>query len=77
MANRFVIDLQSGTTPEETNQILMQQLIRLTEQINAAKLPIVVGPNDKYPEGIETGQTIIDYSSGTTVLKTFDGTQLV
>lgn len=77
MANRFVIDLQSGTTPEETNQILMQQLIRLTEQINAAKIPIIVGPNDKYPEGIEIGQTIIDYSSGTTVLKTFDGTQLV
>lgn len=75
--NRFIVDIQEGATPEQTNQILMQQVIRLVGQLNDANIPIVRGPNQELPEGINTGQPIIDYSSGVTVLKTFDGSSLV
>ncbi len=74
---RFPIDIQEGKTTEETVSRLMQQLIRLAAHINGANIPFVRGPNQELPEGIQAGQPIIDYSSGATVLKTWDGNQLV
>lgn len=75
--DRFVINLQEGKTPEETASRCMQELVRLTQQLNAANLTVSVGPNDAFPEGMKPGQPVIDWSSGATVLKTWNGESLV
>lgn len=75
--DRFVVQLQPGKTVEETAQRALQELISLTQQLNAANIPVSVGPNDKLPEGMRVGQVVIDWSSGTSVLKVFNGSSLV
>lgn len=76
-SNRFSLNLQEGKTPDETAQRCMQELIRLVGQLNAAQLPIVRGPQEDLPEGMNVGQPVIDWSSGTPTLQVFDGNQLV
>lgn len=75
--DRFVLNLAPGKTPEETASRTMQELIRLTGQLNSAGVPIVIGPNDSLPEGIRVNQPVIDWSTGTSVLKVWDGENLV
>lgn len=75
--DRFVLNLQEGTSAEETAGRSMQELIRLTQQLNQAQVPIVVGPLDGLPEGMLPGQPIIDWRSGTSVLKVWNGKELV
>lgn len=76
-SNRFFVSLQEGKTPEESAQITMQQVILLTQQINAASIPITVGPNEDAPTGLNVGQPVIDWSSGTSQLKVWNGESLV
>lgn len=75
--DRFIVQLQEGKTPEETANRTMQEVIRLVEQLNAANLPVVVGPNENLPEGMQPGQVVIDWSNGTSQTKVFDGNNLV
>lgn len=75
--DRFTVNLSPGRDAEETANRTMEELIRLTQLINAAKIPIMVGPNDNIPEGMAVGQPVIDWSSGTSVVKTWDGKQLI
>lgn len=77
MNNQFVLNLQAGKDTDETANRTMQELIRLTQQLNAANVPIVVGPDDNFPTGIGVGQPVLDWSSGTSVLKVWNGTELV
>lgn len=72
-SNRFYVQLQEGKTPEETAINTMQEVIRLVAQLNAAMPPISVGPNEDLPEGMQAGQPIINWSSGSPVLQVFDG----
>lgn len=75
--DRFVLNLQPGKTAEETAGRCVQELIRLVQQINAAKLPVSVGPGEKLPEGMSVGQVVVDWSSGVSVVKTWNGLNLV
>lgn len=75
--NRFIVQLQEGKTPEETAARAMQEVIRLTGQLNSANLPVTVGPNENIPEGMNAGQPVIDWSSGSSQLKVWDGNKLV
>lgn len=72
-SNRFYVQLQEGATPEETASRTMQELIRLVSQLNDAMPPISVGPNQDLPEGMQAGQPIINWASGSPVLQVFDG----
>lgn len=74
---RFVLNLQPGKNPQETANRAMQELIRLTEILNAAKLPIVVGPNENLPEGMSVGQPVIDWRSGTSSTRVWNGSSLI
>lgn len=76
-ADRFYVQLQEGKDADETASRTMQELIRLTNQLNAAKVPISVGPNDSFPEGLQAGQPVLDWSSGISILKVWNGQQLV
>lgn len=76
-SQRFVLNLTPGKTAEETAGRAMQELIRLTEQLNAARIPIVVGPNENLPEGMVVGQPVIDWRTGTGALQIWDGKSLV
>lgn len=71
--NQFYVDLQSGKTPEETCSRLVTQVVLLVQQLNQAGLPIVVGPNDPLPESVNVGQTVINWSSGNSVVGTWNG----
>jgi hypothetical protein len=75
--NRIIADFQSGKTTEETVANLMSQMIRILDQINQASLAIVIGPNDELPEGLNVGQPVIDWRTGTTVVKVWNGSALV
>jgi len=75
--DRFVVSLQEGKTPEETASRCMQELIRLVQQLNAANLAVSVGPGQSLPEGMKPGQPVIDWRSGTSVLKVWNGNALV
>lgn len=77
MNNQFFVNLQTGATAEDTANRTMQEVIKLVTQLNNAGLPIVIGPNDPYPESVNQGQTVIDYSSGTSVVKTWNGSSYV
>lgn len=74
---RFVLNLQPGKNPQETANRAMQELIRLTEMLNAAKLPITVGPNENLPEGMPVGQPVIDWRSGSSFMRVWNGSSLV
>lgn len=74
--NRFYVQLQEGSTPDVTASRVMQELIRLTAQLNAAQLPIVVGPEQDLPEGMIAGQPVINWTTGTPSLQVFDGNEL-
>lgn len=75
--NRYIIDAQKAATPEESGSRALEELISLTEQLNQSFLPVVVGPQDSIPEGMLVGQPVIDWSSGTTTIKVWNGTTLV
>jgi hypothetical protein len=75
--DRFIIQLQEASSPEETASRCMQEVIRLTSQLNAAKVPVSVGPNENLPEGMLPGQPVIDWSTGVSQLKVWDGKQLI
>lgn len=75
--DRFVIQMQEGSTPEQTAQRCFQELIRLTTQLNQAQLPISIGPNQNLPEGMLPGQPIINWSQGIPFLQVYDGNQLI
>lgn len=75
--NRFVLNLQAGKSAEETASRCLQELIRLTSQLNAANIPVSVGPGQSLPEGMQVGQVVVDWSSGVSQVKTWDGLNLV
>jgi len=75
--NRFVLNLQPGKTAEETASRCLQELIRLVGQLNAANLPVSVGPGQSLPEGMQVGQVVVDWSSGVSQIKVWDGFSLV
>lgn len=75
--NRFYVQLQTGKTAEETANRTFQALTQLVAQLNAAKIPVVVGAQDDLPEGMLAGQPIINWQSGTPTLQIFDGNQIV
>lgn len=77
LVNRFSIDLQSGKNAEETAARCVQALIRLVDQLNAVNVAVVVGPGDNIPDGMQVGQPVIDWSSGTSILKVWNGAALV
>lgn len=74
---RFVLNLQPGKTPEETANRAMQELIRLVQQLNQANIPIVVGPTQSLPEGLNPGQPVIDWRNGVTETKVWNGESLI
>lgn len=76
-ANRFIVDIQPGATAEETAQRCVEQLQRLVTFINQAKIPIVIGPDDVFPDGMLPGQPVIDWRTGTSQTKVWNGTNLV
>jgi len=75
--NRIIADFQSGKTTEDTVANLMSQMIRILDQINQANLAIVIGPNDELPEGLNVGQPVIDWRTGVTNIKVWNGSALV
>lgn len=76
-SNRFILNLAPGKSADETANRTMQELIRLTGQINAASIPITIGPQDNLPDGMVIGQPVIDWSTGTSQLKVWNGENLV
>ena len=77
MAQQDRINLTNVVAQSEDGGNLKIVLTDLVQQINAAKIPIIVGPNDKFPEGMLVGQPVIDWSSGTSVMKIFNGKNLI
>lgn len=77
LANRFSVELQTGSNPEQSISRLIEQVIKLTQQLNQANVPIVIGPFDNIPIGLKIGQPVIDWSSGTTQLKVWNGDALI
>lgn len=76
-SDRFVLNLAPGKTGDETAARAMQELIRLTGQLNNSNVPITIGPNDTFPSGLRVGQPVIDWSSGTSQYKVWNGKNLV
>lgn len=76
-ADRFILNLSPSKSVEETALRTQQELIRLVQQINQAKIPIVVGPLENLPEGVQTGQPIIDWRSGTSIYKVWNGSAFI
>lgn len=76
-AQRFTLNLVPGATPEETANRALQELVRLTQLINQARVPITIGVNEELPEGMLQWQPVIDCRSGVSVLKVWDGLQLI
>jgi len=74
---RFSLNLQPGKTGDETASRCLQELIRLAQQLNAANLPVSVGPGQALPEGMNIGQVVVDWRSGVSITKTWDGLNLV
>ena len=74
---RFIVNLTPGKTPEETANRAMQEVIRLTSALNQANIPIVVGPDGTLPEGMLPGQPVIDWRSGVSEIKVWNGIQLI
>lgn len=74
---RFIANLQSGETPEETANRAIQELVRIVDQLNQANLPIVVGPGQSLPEGMLPGQPVIDWRTGTSTTKVWNGNALI
>lgn len=74
---RFTVNLTPGRTAEETANRAVTELLHLVEQINAARIPIVVGPGDALPEGMLPGQPVIDWRTGVSIQKVWDGAGLV
>lgn len=76
--NRFFVAQQiDAKSPEENFARVQQNLRQLTESLNAAKPPIVIGPNDQPPEGLTVGQPVIDWRSGASVTKVWNGRELI
>lgn len=74
---RITVSLQEGLTPEETARRTMQEVISLAQQLNQMSLPIVVGPDQSLPEGMLPGQPVIDWRSGASSLKIWNGSALI
>jgi hypothetical protein len=75
--DRFTVNLQKGKTGEETAARCFEEVISLVQQLNAASIPISVGPGQSLPEGMRPGQIVNDWRSGATVVKTWNGNALV
>ncbi len=75
--DRFVLNLCPGQNVEETASRTLEELIRLTQLLNQAKIPIIVGPNENLPEGLNPGQPVIDWRSGVSVQKVWNGKALI
>lgn len=74
---RFIIEAQEGKDADETSRRNMQELIRLVQQLNQAKVPIVVGPTENMPEGMLPGQPVIDWRSGVSFFRVWNGNALI
>lgn len=78
MNNRFVVPTQIDAPSSEANFSRIDQNFRqIIDQLNATKIPIVIGPVDKFPEGMLPGQPVIDWRSGVSQIKIWNGNQLV
>lgn len=78
VSNRFLLSYKStNVNPGEQIRALEINLQDLTNQLNRAKIPITVGPNEPIPTGLIVGQPVIDWSSGTSILKVWDGNSLI
>lgn len=76
--NRFFVGQQiDGATTEDNFARVQNNLRQLTEALNAAKPPIVIGPNDQPLEGLVIGQPVIDWRSGVSVMKVWNGKDLI
>lgn len=76
-AQRFTLNLTPGKDGEETANRCLQELVRLTNLINQARIPITIGMNETLPEGMLPWQPVIDCRSGLSELKVWDGLQLI
>lgn len=74
---RFIVNLQEGKDVEETAKRTIAESIRLVDQLNAARIPIVVGPNESLPEGMSVGQPVFDWRSGSLTISVWNGKNLV
>lgn len=74
---KFVLSLKPGKTAEETANRAMQELIRLVEQLNGANIPITIGPTQELPTDINIGQAVIDWRSGVSVTRVWNGSTLI
>lgn len=77
MNDRFFVTLQTKETPNATLQSWVYELQNLVQQINAAKIPLVIGPGESIPDGILPGQPVIDWRTGVSSTKIWNGKQLV
>lgn len=76
--NRFFVGQQiDAKTPEENFARVQQNLRQITESLNGSKFPISLGPDDQPPEGLMVGQPVIDWRSGASVLKVWNGKELI
>jgi hypothetical protein len=75
--DRFFTNLQAGKTPEESIARLVEAVVSLTQQLNQANIPIVVGPIDSLPVNPNVGQTVIDWSTGISTIKTWNGNSFI
>lgn len=62
-ADRFVVNLQEGKDADATSSRLMQEVLKLTGQVNQAQIPIVMQQGDPVPEGMLPGQPVIQWST--------------
>lgn len=62
-ADRFFVNLQEGKDEQDTSSRLMQEVLRLTGQVNQAQIPIVMQAGDPVPEGMLPGQPVIQWST--------------
>lgn len=76
-AQRFTLNLTPGKNAEETANRTQQELIRLVDLVNQARIPVTVGIGEDLPEGMLLWQPVIDCRSGTSVLKVWNGLTLV
>lgn len=78
MTNRFHVDSRVlGKTPEQMAARTEQIINNLVSQLNAANIPITIGPSSAVPEGLRVGQAVVDWRTGTSVIKVWNGTNLV
>jgi uncharacterized protein YheU (UPF0270 family) len=62
--SRFFVNLQEGKDDGENSTRLVQEVLRLTNQVGAAQIPISLQQGQPLPQGMLPGQPVILWNPG-------------